>query len=299
VTVGPGGVSRLKRRLDGPWRGDPGARLLLLAEIGVNSRIPPASLPLVPLLSAGDAPEPWLQREFFGRGTLAHRIRAAAWPTGGELLTIAGWILAAGDALESLGLVHGDPSPSNFFITPEGTVRLGDLSSSRAAFAAGGVARKSGPDGRTDRGRMLRWLLPLARRCDETDPLVRTLIGALAESPTEEMQLLRLRRLAEEREADAAPVAAAPERPSLGPGAPPEPLLVAVVAGPAPDDKGTYLAAKHLAALTGRPVPELRSEIRVGAAVIEALYPGTATELLDQLAALKVPARISRTGAAS
>ncbi len=190
VTVGPGGFPRLKRRLDEPWRGDLRARHLLLAEIEANSRVPLASLPLVPLLSAGDAPEPWLMREFFERGTIAHRIRAAAWPSGGELLTIASWLVAAADELESLGLFHGDPSPSNVFITPEGTVRLGDLASSRAAFASGGVARRPGSDGRTDRGRMLRWLLPLARRCDETDPLVRTLVGALAGGATEEMQVL-------------------------------------------------------------------------------------------------------------
>jgi serine/threonine protein kinase len=299
VTVGPGGFPRLKRRLDEPWRGDLRARQLLLAEIEANSRVPLASLPLVPLLSAGDAPEPWLQREYFDRGTLAHRIRAAAWPTGGELLTIASWLLSAADALESLGLTHGDPSPSNVFITAEGAVRLGDLASSRAAFAAGGVARKPALDGRTDRGRMLRWLLPLARRCDESDPLVRTLVGALAGGATEEMQVLRLRRLVEEREAEAAPVSAAPARPSLAPAAPPKPLLVAVVTGPAPDDKGTYLAAKHLAALTGRPVPDLRAEIRAGTALFEALYPGAATELADRFAALNVPVRIRRAGAPS
>ncbi len=298
VTAGPGGFPRLKRRLDDPWRGDLEARSLLLSEIEVNSRIPLASLPLVPLLAAGDAPEPWLQREFFDRGTLAHRIRAATWPTGGELLTIVSGLLAAADELERLGLSHGDPSPSNVFITNGGTVRLGDLASSRAAFAAGGVAKKPGSDRRTDRGRMLQWLLPLAQRCDEADPLVRMLTGALAESATEEMQVLRLRRFVEEREADAGPVLPAPEKPVLGPGTTPEPLLVAVVAGPAADDKGTYLAARHLAALTGRPVSDVRSEIRAGTAVFEALYPGAAAELVARFAELNVPARIRRAGAA-
>lgn len=298
VTVGPGGFPRLKRRLDDPWRGDLEARSLLVSEIEVNSRVPIASLALVPLLSAGDTPGPWLQRRFFEGGTLAHRIRAAAWPTGGELLTTVSWLLAAADELESLGLSHGHPSPSNVFITNGGTVRLGDLSSSRAAFAADGVAKKPASDGRTDRGRMLQWLLPLARRCDPADPLVRTLTSALAEGATEKMQTLRLRRFVEEREADASPVLPAPEKPVLGPATTPEPLLVSVVAGPATDDKGTYLAAKLLAALTGRPVPDVRSEIRAGTAVFESLYPGAAAELVARFAELNVPARIRRTGAA-
>jgi serine/threonine protein kinase len=298
VTVGPGGFPRLRRRLDEPWLGDLRARQLFLAEIEAHARIPLASVALVPLLSAGDAPEPWLQREFFDGGTLAHRIRAAAWPSGGELLTIASWLLAAADELESLGLVHGDPSPSNVVITAEGTVRLGDLASSRAAFAAGGLARKPGADGRTDRGRILEWLLALARRCDGADSLVIALTGALAGGATGEMQSLRLRRLVEERESEAAPVLPAPARPAVGPAAPPEPLLVAVVAGPAADGKGSYLAAKRLAALTGRPVPDLRAEIRAGTALFEAPYPGPAADLVDEFAALEVPARIRRAGSA-
>jgi hypothetical protein len=297
ITTGPGGVSRLRRTLDAPWREDRRARQALAAEIEANSRIPLDSGALVPLLGAGDAPEPWLMREFFEGGTLAHRLRAAAWPRGSELLTVVGWMLSALDEVESLGLTHGDPSPANLFLTTDGAVRLGDLRSARAAFAAAPVTRKPGSEVRTDRGRFLRWLVPLVGRCDPQDPLVAAFTGALAGGATEEVQIPRLRRLVEEREADAGPVLSAPARPAVRPAASPAPVLVAVVAGPVPDEKASYLAAKHLAALSNRPLPDLRAALRAGTATVDLLYPGPACDLVGQLVAMNVPARIRPAGA--
>ena len=297
ITTGPGGFARLRRTLDAPWREDRRARQALAAEIEANSRIPLNSEALVPLLGAADAPDPWLMREFFERGTLAHRLRAAAWPGGGELLTLVSWMLAALDEIESLGLTHGDPSPANLFLTADGTVRLGDIRSARAAFAAGPVTRKPGSEVRTDRGRFLRWLAPLVGRCDPQDPLVVAFTGALAGGATEEMKILRLRRLIEEREADAGPVLSPPARPAVRPATPPEPVLVAVLAGPVLDEKASYLAAKHLSALSNRPVPDLREALRAGTATVDLLYPGPACDLIDRLVAFGVPARVTERAA--
>ena len=164
ITTGPDGVLRLHRRLLGPWRQDRRARDVLLAEIEANARVPLNSETLVPLVDQGDVPEPWLARRFFECGTLAHRIRRTDWPQGDELLTIVATLLKAFEELDRLGLTHGDPAPCNVFLTPEGTVRLGDLCSARARFAAApdhqiaamsdsptkrtGTARRAGSRGR-------------------------------------------------------------------------------------------------------------------------------------------------------
>ncbi len=292
ITTGPDGALRLHRRLLGPWRQDRRARDVLLAEIEANARVPLSSETLVPLVDQGDVPEPWLARRFFECGTLAHRIRRTDWPQGDELLTIVATLLKAFEELDRLGLTHGDPAPCNVFLTPEGTVRLGDLCSARARFAAGPDHPDRSREAPSDRGRFLRWFARLTERCDQDDPLVRQVADALAGGATEKMKLLRLSRLAEERFSVAAPVRGIdPNRAAIAASGP-ESVAVSLVIGPVRDEKSSYLAAKLLSGLVGRPLAEVRARLREGTEVVESLYPDPARVLVDQLVVLNAPVRV-------
>jgi len=194
-------------------------------------------------------------REFFERGTLAHRLRAAAWPDGGELLTLVSWMLAALDEIESLGLTHGiRPRRTSSSRPTDSPPRRHPLRPRR--FRGRSVTRKPGSEVRTDRGSSS------AGSCRSSAAATRRIPSS---SPSRALSRGRHR-------GDEDPAAPPPDRGARGrrgtgpfragaaccpPGHPPEPVLVAVLAGPVLDEKASYLAAKHLSALSNRPVPDL------------------------------------------
>jgi len=288
------GTLWLRRRLTGHWQRDPRAKEAFQREIEANSRIPLGSPSLVPLRSAGDAPELWLSREYFPCGPLSHRIRAQDWPSGPELLTLINGILWALHELEKLGLVHGDPGPWNVMLTAEGTVKLADLCSARARFAESSPPGTPGAAPRHDGGIFLTWLAPVVSQCDQRDPLVREITEALAGGESDQMKMLRLRRLAEARAGAAAPIARPATVPT--PPAPLQPVAVDLVVGPARDRRSAYLASKLLAGGTKRSVAAVFARLRRGTETIESAMPGPAVALLDELAALKIPVRVLRRG---
>ena len=105
------GTLWLRRRLTGHWQRDPRAKEAFQREIEANSRIPLGSPSLVPLRSAGDAPELWLSREYFPCGPLYRtlgRVPAAVFPAAGTGTTAQIPRQAANDATvgKQIGRAH-------------------------------------------------------------------------------------------------------------------------------------------------------------------------------------------------
>lgn len=292
ITMAPDGRLLLGRRLDEPWRQDRHARQLFLAEIEAASRIPSDSIFLASLVAAEESPEPSLQREFSSIGTLGDRIRGRRTFTGAKLLTIAAGMLAALDEIERLGLVHGDPSPSNLLLTPRGDVQLADFLSSRAAFAGGFQVPGAEARRQRDRRSFVTWFSLLVSRLGAADDVGRSLREILGPGGLEELRFMRFRRFIESNIAGREPLDTVEDAPDAEPPAPLEPLPVSVVIGPATDERSVYLSAKYVAGLSGAPVSDVRRRIQAGTESIGARYPGEARALADRLAAFGISTRI-------
>lgn len=279
----PDGTSALHRRLHPRFEKDSLAVEAFRQEIRFAERLG-AAPQLATVWSSALEPSPWIAREWSRTGTLAERIRREPHLSGRQILGVLGTLLAALEAIETGGATHGDPSPRNLLLRPDGTVALADGWSSRRSFAVGKLAFAAGESIADDHRIAARWLAEVVRRATAAggDPLAEELAASLRSVGTGELLRVALERFVALHRGEEAPVdfPSSPERQRRGGG--PVPTVVSVE--PVADPRVRYRLAKRLALVTPFDAALIRKQLESEPLVVESVFPEPARSLAGAVA---------------
>ncbi|MCC6871214.1 MAG: hypothetical protein IT351_02425, partial [Candidatus Fermentibacter sp.] len=272
----PEGGKALLRRLDPDFARSQRARRLFEFEIRTAAALVPLPA-LAPITGFGAGEELWLLRPFLEPGSLEERL-AAGHLSGAELLTLAGRILAALNALHAAGVTHGDPSPSNVLLDAKGMVRLSDPCSCRRAFVEGPALSPS--FGRAlDFSRLLSWVEAEASRIADLDgPRIRE---AVSQTGTVEDRIESLRRTVEG--ARDSPIRIPFPTREVVPAATRSRVVLSV--GRLSDPGSCFRAATTLIPFSNSSVAELRDRLGARGLDVDVEWPEPARQLRDRLLA--------------